>query len=154
MSNDIRSEDFNENLFTLLEETFERNRGAYLDKGAGWFATLEGVSAEEASTPAGPEGTTIAGQVAHTHYYIASLLDEAVGKTVTFDWPGSWRQSQVDGPAWEALKQDLKDVYARAIALFRSVKSWSQDPMGTAMVILTHSAYHLGSVRQMIKVVR
>lgn len=154
MSNDIRPEHFNDNLFTLYEETFERNRGAYLDKDAGWFATLEGVSAEQASRPAGPDGTTIAGQVAHTVYYIVSLLDEAEGKTVAFDWPGSWQQSEVDEPAWEALKQALKDAYGRAVSLFRSVKAWSQDPMGIAMVILTHSAYHLGSVRQMVKLLR
>jgi hypothetical protein len=47
-------QDFANNLFAMMEETFEsKHHGIYLDRGTSLFETLETVSAEEASVPVG-----------------------------------------------------------------------------------------------------
>lgn len=66
--------DFANNLFLLMEETFEANHhGIYLDRGTSLFETLETVSSEEASIPVGGKCASLAAQVAHVTFYIESF---------------------------------------------------------------------------------
>jgi hypothetical protein len=39
------------------------------------------------------------------------------------------------------------------MADLESTERWGDTPIGEAMAILTHTAYHLGAIRQMIPVV-
>lgn len=60
------AQDFANNLFLLMEETFEsKHHGIYLDKDTSLFETLDTVSAEEASIPVGGKCASLAAQVAH-----------------------------------------------------------------------------------------
>jgi hypothetical protein len=68
------AQDFANNLFLFMEETFEaKHHGIYLDKGTSLFETLETVSAEEASIPVGGKCASLAAQVAHVTFYIESF---------------------------------------------------------------------------------
>lgn len=158
MPTDIPPQDFSDNLFILWEETFgaphKPGGTAYLDQLGGWSHTLDGIPAEEASRPAAPGGTTIAAQTAHAYYFLGAVLDEIEGRLSGFDWPGSWHPAEVDEAGWEELKHSFKEQVARVEAALRATEDWHRDRVGVAMLFLVHSAYHLGSVRQMIKVVR
>jgi len=154
----IRPEDFTSNLFVILEETFEsppRDGNAYLDKQTGWFHTLADVSAEQASRPLTPDGTSIAGQVAHATFYLEAL-EGFMTKRITgpVEWRESWTVRGVTPEEWEDLKQQLGATYKRVKTLLQSYTDWGDDEVGDALAILAHSAYHLGAVRQMVRAVR
>ena len=55
------------------------------------------------------------------------------------------------------FKDDLRSrffaAYDRLRAHWRSVEAWDEDSLGDALVVLVHSAYHLGAVRQIARVV-
>jgi hypothetical protein len=57
----INQEDFLNNLFSLLDETFDNTHGHYLDKDTSLFRTLETVSAQEASIPVGGKCASLRG---------------------------------------------------------------------------------------------
>lgn len=154
----IRPEDFTSNLFILLEETFEsppRDGNAYLDRRTGWFHTLASLSAETASQPVTPGGTSVAAQVAHTTFYLGALEGYMTGRlTGKVNWEASWRVQRVDEAGWRALKGELEAAYTRVKTLLKETRTWDDDRVGDALAILTHSAYHLGAVRQIARVVQ
>lgn len=156
MTTTIRAEDFTNNLFTLLTETFESSpkpSSAYLDQKTGLFDTLSHVSAEEASRPITADGTSIAAQVEHTRFYLDVLGQFMEGRTEKVDWQHSWRVREVTPEAWETLKQDLKAAYEQVRQQLKRVESWGDDEVGDGMAIAVHTAYHLGAIRQIRRVV-
>ena len=143
---------FTEILFAILSETFEKTHGIYLDKNTSFFDTLSKLSAEEASRPV--LGTTIAAQVYHSAYYVQAMdryFEGFAGKT---DWDASWTTQTVDEQEWEALKTQLQDDYARAVQQLSAVTDWGEGALDYAMTVAIHSAYHLGAVRQLVKVLK
>jgi len=60
-------------LFAVLDETFERVDGIYLDKGTSLFETLATVTVDEASQPISLQCASIAAQVNHVRYYLEVL---------------------------------------------------------------------------------
>jgi hypothetical protein len=145
------SQDFANNLFMFMEETFEaKHHGIYLDKGTSLFETLETVSFEEASIPVGGKCASLAAQVAHVIFYIDSFERFVVqGDESPRDWGYIWRTvEKVTLEEWEDYKRKLKDVYLRMDKLFHENPTWNEDSIGGAMSIIVHTAYHLGEIRQ------
>ena len=145
------SQDFANNLFLFMEETFEaKHHGIYLDDGTSLFETLETVSAEEASIPVGGKCASLAAQVAHVTFYIESFERYALqGDNSPRDWGLIWRTvEKVTPEEWETLKNNLKDTYHRIESMFRGNPVWNDDSIGGSMAILVHTAYHLGEIRQ------
>jgi hypothetical protein len=143
--------DFANNLFLLMEETFEsRHHGIYLDEGTSLFETLETVSAEEASIPVGGKCASLAAQVAHVTFYIESFERFALqGDNSPRDWGLIWRTvEKVTPERWDDFKWKLKDAYLRMDKLFRENPTWNEDSIGGALSIVIHTAYHLGEIRQ------
>ena len=156
MSETIVTKDFVDDLFTLLVETFEsppRPGSAYLDQKAGLFDTLDAISAEQASRPIAEGGTSIAAQVEHTRFYLEVMEQFMNGRTEKVDWQESWQVEKVTPEAWERLKQDLKAAYESVTAKLKSIESWGDDEIGDSMAMVVHTAYHLGAIRQMMRVV-
>lgn len=152
----IETRHFTDAFFTLFEETFEDpptpgEGNAYLDAQTAWVQTLADVTAERASRPLVPGGTSIAGHVHHTAYYLELVARFLAGEDPATDWPGSWRTGTVDDATWTALKTRLMDAYARIDTDLRATERWDEDRIGDAMAALAHSAYHLGAVRQMVR---
>jgi hypothetical protein len=151
MTETIQQESFSKELFDILEETFEVHHGFYLDKGTSLFATLDQITAAEASIPVGNRCATIAAQVEHVVFYLEVLerhiAGEEVGKP---DWGEIWsRASGVTTAEWEDLKAGLQAAYHRLITMLRGIASWEQnDAIGGSIVIVAHTAYHLGEIRQ------
>ena len=154
MSETIATSDFVDNLFTLLVETFENPpKHMYLDQRAGVFDTLDAISAEQASRPVVEGGTSIAAQLEHTRFYLDAIEQFMNGRTEKVDWQESWQVEQVTPEAWECLKQDLKATYESVTTKFKSIEAWGDDEIGDSMAMVVHTAYHLGAIRQMMRVV-
>jgi hypothetical protein len=148
MSNDT---DFANNLFLLMEETFDsKHHGIYLDEGTSLFETLETVSAEEASIPVGGKCASLAAQVAHVTFYIESFERFALqGDNSPRDWGLIWRTvEKVNHEQWDEYKRKLRDAYLRMDKLFHENPTWNEDSIGGALSIVVHTAYHLGEIRQ------
>jgi hypothetical protein len=146
----IKQEDFLNNLFNLLDETFDNTHGIYLDKDTSLFRTLEAVSANEASIPVGGKCASLAAQVAHVIFYLEVLERYVVYNDNTpADWGEVWRTvEKVTAEEWEALKAKLKDTYSRIEKMFRANEVWNDDSIGGSLAIVVHTAYHLGEIRQ------
>ena len=105
-------------LLTHLEETFEKVRGIYLDRGTSLFETLEGVSAGEASHEIGNGRATIAAHVEHVRFYLDVVDDvmrtQAIMKV---DWREIWQSVGVVTPEeWAAQKVRLRASYQRVVS--------------------------------------
>jgi len=156
MTRQISLELFTGELFPLLEETFERVRGIYLDKGTSLFETLETITAEEASRPVSTRCASIAGQVEHVRFYLQVLQEYMQQKEVgKVDWEASWYLKTVTPEEWEALKQRLRSTYQDLTALIKGFETWqNEDQLGGALAIVVHTAYHLGEIRQALCVIK
>ena len=146
----IKQEDYLNNLFALLDETFENHHGIYLDRNTSLFTTLETVSAEEASIPVGGKCASLAAQVAHVTFYLEVLERYVVyNDSSPADWGYIWRTvEKVTPEEWEQYKTKLKDAYRRIEKMFRENPVWNEDAIGGSMAIVVHTAYHLGEIRQ------
>ena len=152
----IKQEDFLNNLFSLLDETFDNTHGHYLDKDTSLFRTLETVSAQEASIPVGGKCASLAAQVTHVIFYMEVLERAAIyNDTSPVDWGEIWRTVEKVTPAeWDSLKNKLKDAYQRINKLFHENEIWNEDTVGGTLAILVHTAYHLGEIRQALCVLK
>lgn len=151
---DIPTADLTKEILYLLTETFEspiKEGNAYLDSGAGIFMTLNKISAEAASKPAFPGATTLAAQTEHTRFYLVALEGFITGAHTRVDWNESWQLTTVTEVEWDALRSDLRKTYEHTVELIRSFKRWDEDELGDALAMLTHSAYHLGAMRQLVR---
>ena len=156
MPNPIDPKNFTDNLFAVLEETFEYHHGVYLDKGTLLFETLATITAEEASRPVSEHCASLAAQVSHVIFYMEvlekAIKDEEVGKV---DWADIWNRIEVVTPEeWAVTNQQLKDTYQRISTLLHSVENWDDDRIGGALAIVIHTAYHLGEIRQALCTLR
>jgi hypothetical protein len=151
----IRQEDYTKSFFQLLKETFEGpppNTGsAYLDKGAGLFQTLEGITAEMASTPTRLDAPTIAAHCEHARFYVVALYEYMRGAQGKIDWEQSWLVKTVTSAEWDELKESLRRAYDTLTGYMQSVENWSDEEVGDGMAILLHTAYHLGAIRQLVR---
>jgi len=156
MSTQIAKDSFTDELFELLDETFEQVHGIYLDRGTSLFETLETVSAEEASRPVSAECSSIAAQVNHVCFYIKVLERGIQRKPIgKIDWQESWQLEKVTPEEWEALKKQLTEAYESVLTLMKSLDRWEGgDDIGGSLAILAHTAYHLGEIRRSLCVVR
>jgi hypothetical protein len=151
MSNQIALERFTKELFECLDETFEAVHGVYLDKGTSLFETLETVSAEDASRASGDGCATVAAQVEHVRFYLDVLNDVIRSEEVVkVDWKEIWLSVRgVTPEEWEALKHRLRESYQRVLETLKSYDKWEGEyGVAGALAVLTHTAYHLGGIRQ------
>lgn len=147
---------FRTELLAILEETFEKVSGMYLDRNTSLFETLETISAEEASRPVSERSKSIAAQVKHTSFYLQVLLryfkHEEVGKV---DWSAAWQQPPVSDSEWQTLKNELLHSYQVLRTTISECEDWDdEERMGTSLAMLVHSAYHLGEIRQALGIIQ
>lgn len=151
----IAREDFTNSLFQLLKETFEgpppQTGSAYLDKGAGLFQTLEGLTAEAASTAPWPGASTVAAHCEHLRFYVVALEELMRGAAGKIDWRQSWLVGAVTPAEWDELRENLRRTYETFAERLRSVEDWGDEEVGDSLAILVHTAYHLGAIRQLAR---
>ena len=157
MAADIPLEKARNEVLEFLGETFERVRGIFLDRGTSFFETLDQVTAHEASKRASPDTASVAAHVRHVVYYLEVLQRSLRGEPLgTLDWREIWENDRpVDEDAWTALRDRLRREVATIEALAREDATWErEDPLGGFMAVIVHTAYHLGAVRQALRVIR
>jgi len=151
MTATISTTQFTGELLSLLTETFESVQGIYLDRGTSLLETLAGITAQEASIPVGNKCATIAAQVTHVCFYLDVLYRYIkTGQNEPVDWGEIWRTvSEVTPEEWNALQERLRQTYERTKETVQSYDRWDmENSLGGAMAIVTHTAYHLGEIRQ------
>ncbi len=144
-------------IFECLDETFVEVHGIYLDKGCSLFPTLEAVSAQEASASVSPDSATLAAQVEHVRFYLDVLNDVIRTKEIVkVDWKEIWRTvNQVTPEEWEEQKRSLRESYERVMITLKSIDRWDgEDEIAGALSVLSHTAYHLGGIRQALGAIR
>lgn len=143
-------------LFAILDETFERVGGIYLDRETSLFETLATITAAEASQPISRHCACIAAQVNHVRYYLEVIAGYMRGQPpASVDWAASWHVTAVSPDEWDALRQDLRATYQQVRALLESFDAWNgEEDISGALAIVVHTAYHLGEIRQALGVLR
>ncbi|MEZ5425829.1 MAG: hypothetical protein R2747_06165 [Pyrinomonadaceae bacterium] len=145
--------DFAKALEVLLMETFESaplaEGGVYLDREIGMFSTLEKISATDASLSI--NDTSIAAHTEHARFYLDILNKYLHSKAEFVNWNNSWRVKTVDEDEWEDLKLRLAENYREVCESVEKNENWDVNLITVALGMITHSAYHLGAIRQMIK---
>ncbi|MGH8015965.1 MAG: DinB family protein [Candidatus Zixiibacteriota bacterium] len=156
MSNQIDQKLFIDSLNGFLNETFNSVEGIYLDKGTSLFETLNSITAEEASTPARPGGTTIAAHAFHIDYYLVVISAYMKGTwPEKVDWKASWQTKTVNDNEWETLKNKLSTTRDEVLKQINSFDDWNDDKrIGGAMAVVVHTAFHIGALRQILKAVK
>lgn len=157
MSSQATIELFKKELLQCLDETFEEVHGVYLDKGTSLFATLDAVSAEDASRSIAKGRATIAAQVEHVRFYLDVLNDVMQKREVLkVDWREIWQSVREVAPAeWEGQKQMLRESYRRVLHTIENYDEWEGEyGIAGALAVLVHTAYHLGGIRQTLGAVK
>lgn len=157
MSTQIPVEHLKKPLLACLHETFSKGHSIYLDKGTTLFETLDSVTAEEASQAISQNSATIAAQVEHVRFYLDVLNDYIRTKQIAnVNWREIWDTvGQVTPAQWEDEKIRLKDSHSQVMATINSFDKWDGEyEIGGALAILTHTAYHLGGIRQALGAIR
>ncbi len=142
---------------TLLKETFdgpEENASWYTEAkpASGLFGTLEKLSAEDASIPV--NGTTIAAQTHHTRYYLWVVNSYLNGEEPIKDWEASWKITNVDKITWAQFNNELQQEYTKLLKKIDSFDSFDEQTSNGLLGAIAHSAYHLGSIRQIVKAIK
>jgi hypothetical protein len=152
-NNEIPPIQFVEAVAYMLRETFvgspEGQPSAYLDRGVGLFSTLNAISAADASRDL--HGTTIAAQTEHAKFYLDRLCEFLSGRSERVNWEDSWLIETVDDKEWNALSETLKATYNHTLICLAEHGEWNEMQIGMAMGMVTHTAYHLGAIRQLAK---
>jgi len=140
----------------MLREAFDGPPGPWTyftdtAPGTGVFATLNGLTAAQASELGGPGRTTIAGHVHHISSSISLSRMELEGESPSRDRSRSWTVSAVDEAEWAALRARLREEYQNLLRAVETRALWNEDALGAAMGAVAHTAYHLGTIRQRIR---
>jgi hypothetical protein len=157
MSNQIDQQLVTQTIFDVLDEAFVQHHGIFLDKHNSLFETLETITAKEASIPVGGKCATLAAQVAHVNFYLevteAYVLNNDIGEV---DWGDIWRRvGQVSEQEWQGYQAQLRQTYQRVLSMLQKCENWNDErPIGGAIAMAVHTAYHLGEIRQATCVVK
>lgn len=151
--NNISKNDFLKDVLVVLRETFEGSPAglgsAYLDQGIGFISTIGALSAEQVSKNI--NGTTICGHTEHAKFYLDRLCEFMIGRTEPVNWEQSWLIETVNPTEWNSLQESLLKSYENVLRTIAEIEMWNQDKIGDAVAIIAHTAYHLGTIRQMTK---
>lgn len=147
----------------MLRLSQEMHNGA--DKGFNWvldpgkgpdlLGTLDSLTAEEASlAPIGGK-PTFAGIADHIRFGLEYCNDTVRGNDADSDWDSSWGTTTVDDARWEEIKRQTREQYEALMSFIRENDDWSPKNMiAEVFGIVAHTAYHLGAIKQMRKVMR
>jgi hypothetical protein len=148
---------FHRALAKMLVEIFEGPPG---DEGyvlnpddPGLLRQLDSIDAQTASTRDVPGKTTIAAHVDHVHYGLSLLNRWAKGEENPWadaDWNASWQRGVVSESQWQSLRDALQREYRDWHDAVAARTEWDDRAASDALASVAHTAYHLGSVRQIL----
>ncbi|MUK90712.1 hypothetical protein GMD78_20360 [Ornithinibacillus sp. L9] len=153
------SETLRNSVKTLVKETFEGPpvpvKGSWFtnsEPNSGIFGVLEGISCDQASMSV--HGTTLAAHTDHVRYHMWGTNEFLKKrKQPEMDWEKSWAIHSVDEQKWNRIQEGLRSEYLTLLESIDTIE-WNEQLAIEALSSLAHSAYHLGAIRQMLKVVK
>ena len=143
---------------TLFRECFEGRADGndytwFVEGKEGIFEALESTSAERASRKPTPNCASIAAHVYHIRYALRGCNAYIGGPAVEGDWESSWAKQVVDDAEWQGLKADVRYEYEFFLRWLEPNTEWSDSGVVLGVLAqLPHMAYHLGAIRQLMKV--
>ena len=156
MSADVKGTLVRQELGALIEETFVKVSGIFLDRGTSLCETIDSLSAEQASSIPTGGTTTIAGHVAHILFYLDVMNDYINGRNPQkIDWKQSWLVNTVTDAEWAELRLKVRNQYGSWVAQCDRFPDWNDERrFGGAVALIVHTAYHIGAIRQMMLTVK
>jgi len=143
----------------LLRECFEGIKpgagGTWFVQGKeGVFDAIDGLSSARASASPGPGIATIAAHVNHIVYTLQGVNVFAGGAEPEGSWEDTWKVQTVSEEEWAALVAKVHHEYEVFRPFYAGVSDWSvEDSAIGGLAVLPHVAYHLGAIRQLLKLV-
>jgi MoxR-like ATPase len=116
----------------------------------GLFGTLDGLTAEQASTPVEESGSTAAAQAEHLRFSLDVSVRWMRGEREKADWARSWDVREVDDDAWTELREQLRRTYDAFVVMVHQ-QPMDADLLEGLVAAVAHSAYHLGALRQIAR---
>lgn len=146
-------------LANLLREAFAGPPGPWTyftdnRPGVGILSTIDALSAAEASAAVEPGGATIAGHVDHVRASLAGSTELIMRKRASRDRTGTWTVTRVADEEWNRLRAMLRAQYEISLQTIQSRMEWDEDGLGAAAGAAAHAAYHLGAIRQRLRLAR
>lgn len=152
--------EFQKVLQGLLREILEEAPSDYafiLNPGApGLLAILEPLEASRAGRVPPGFDASIAAHANHVLYSLDLIHKWAEGDPnpfATADWDRSWNVEGLDEEQWSGIKARLRERSAFWIDHLGKPREWDTISLTGATASLPHIAYHLGAIRQILKVV-
>lgn len=141
-------------LLSILREGMEGSPhpwSYFTDPGpeASLLSVLDQLTPEQASQPRG--GTSIVAQVHHVAFAMEASAAWIRSERTAFDWPQSWSVSQADSLQWAQLLSRLRVAFAELSQTIESSPLESAEEVGGAIGAVAHLAYHLGVIRQKVR---
>lgn len=124
----------------------------FVEGEEGFFFLIDRLTAGQASQRVG-DCSSIAAHVAHTRYYLWLTNESIAGRTPDADWEGSWNSQRVDESEWAELRKGLRIEVERLLSIAREIGPKSNDEVLGAFANVAHAAFHLGSVRQILRLI-
>lgn len=144
----------------LFREAFE---GREEGKSGTWFVqdreailpTLDEVDAMVASHSPGAGLPTLAAHAYHLRYILHWVNVPEGDARPEGDWESTWVKEVVTHDEWNALREEIRERYARAVVWMTRNKDWSVEDAPTMFLAsLPHVAYHLGAMRVILKLLQ
>ena len=153
----MEAQNYKKWLLTLLQETFgdpSQPADYFLDSASsGYFGVLEKTWAELASQSLKPGNATVAAHCSHVVFLLQVVEKYLRGedlKTRKEDWEEDWHVTTVSEAEWDLIRKSLRDGYDQLISSIEAADDWSEESLADSLIVLVHSAYHLGEIRQII----
>ncbi|MCW5943348.1 MAG: hypothetical protein KIS66_14040 [Fimbriimonadaceae bacterium] len=141
----------------LFREAFEgRPHGQdytwFVEGKEGIFDALDSLTAEAASRKPSERCASIAAHAYHIRFALQAARAEILGEELSGDWESSWLKQSVTPTEWALLIGDIRAAYAFLIGQMEANSDWSNPDMVIgALAQLPHMAFHLGAIRQLMK---
>ena len=132
-------------------EAFVLNSG-----DAGLLRSLDKLSAADASRSVNG-GATIAAHTQHVRYGLSLMnqwATEGGNPFANAKWDEAWKTSAVDGPAWDEIRNGLREEAHRWRRVLESPRDVADVELTGMAGSVAHLAYHLGAIRQIHKETR
>jgi hypothetical protein len=153
----IPNESFRKVLLELFSEAYDGPSKGYtwfIDNApkSGMLGTLEDITSEEASRTFTESGSSIAAHTEHIRWSLALSNAYMRGEQPKTPWSESWLVKTVTGDEWNTLRSNLRTEYETLRQGIEKQQDFSDEQILTgAFGFVAHAGYHLGSIRQMKK---
>ncbi len=150
--------DFQAAASTLFREAFEgvpagQNYTWVVEGKEGIFDALESADAERASVKPSASSASLAAHAFHLLYLLRAANTVQGFPKPEGTWNSSWLVETVTEEEWNDLKFKIKSEYELYLGWLSTNENWSEiRAFESVLAPVPHVFYHLGAMRQLLKV--